>query len=147
MSEANKALVHRWFDEVWTQGRTEVIDELLDPETPAHGNADEHGRALQTPDDFKRMYQAFRAALSDIKVTIHETVAEGDKVAIYCTVRARHTGDSLGTKATGRPIEYTGMTMARIKNGKIVEAWNSFDFLELYRQVGLVQLKEREVGS
>ena len=147
MSEANKALVHRWFDEVWTQGRAEVIDELLAPDTPAHGNADEHGRALQSNDDFKRMYEAFRGALSDIKVTIHETIAEGDKVAIYCTVRARHSGDSLGIKATGKPIEYTGMTMARIKNGKIVEAWNSFDFLELYKQVGLVQLQERELGA
>lgn len=137
MSEANKALVHRWFDEVWMHGRTEVIDELLAPDTMAHGNADEHGKALQTPDDFKRMYQTFRDALSDIKVTIHETVAEGDKVAVYCTVRARHSGDSLGPKATQKPVEYTGMAMVRIKNGKIVEAWNSFDFLTLYQQVGL----------
>lgn len=146
MSEASKALVHRWFDEVWTQGRLETIDELLAPETRAHGNPDAQGNTLQNAADFKQLYQTFRATLSDIKVTIHETIAEGDLVAVYCTVQARHSGDGLGPAATQKPIEYTGMAMSRIKDGKIVEAWNSFDFLTLFQQIGLVTTqRERTV--
>jgi steroid delta-isomerase-like uncharacterized protein len=141
MSEANKALVRRWFEEVWNQGRLETIDELLAPECFAHGNANTEGQALQTAADFKQMFQTFRAALSDIKVTIDQTIAEGDLVAVFCTVRARHAGDGFGTAATQKPIEYTGMAMSRIKDGKIVEAWNSFDFLALYQQTGLVTME------
>jgi steroid delta-isomerase-like uncharacterized protein len=137
MSEANKALIHRWFEEVWNQGRTDVIDELLASDAVSHGITNVQGHPLRSASDFKAIHQQFTSALSDVKVTIHETVAEGDKVAIYCSVQARHGGDGFGVAATHKPVEYTGMGMVRIKDGKIVEAWNSFDFLSLHQQIGL----------
>jgi len=54
-------------------------------------------------------------------------------------VRARHEGDFMGREATQSPVDFTGMTIVRIKNGKIVEAWNNFDFMTLHRQVGLIE--------
>ena len=71
-------------------------------------------------------------------IVVEDMVAEGDKVAARCSVRARHEGEFLGKAATQSPVEFTGMTIVRIDNGKIVEAWNNFDFMKLHRQVGLL---------
>jgi len=61
-----------------------------------------------------------------------------DKVACRCSVRGKHTGESLGFAATGIDIEFTGMAFSRIENGKFVEAWNNFDFMTMYKQLGTI---------
>jgi steroid delta-isomerase-like uncharacterized protein len=138
MSDENKALIERWFEEVWNKGRAEAIDEMFDAEGIAHGLADETGAPLHGPEGFRPFFQKFRDSFPDISVSVEDTVAEGDKVAARCTVRATHAGDSLGVAATNKPIEFTGMTIVRLKDGKIVEAWNNFDFLNLFQQIGAV---------
>jgi steroid delta-isomerase-like uncharacterized protein len=137
-SVENKALVYRWFEEVWRQGRAEAIDEMLAAEAVAHGLADEGGAPLRGPEGFKPFFLKFREAFPDIEVNIDDIIAEGDTVATRCTVRATHRGDSLGIEATQRPVEFTGMTMLRVKDGQIAEAWNNFDFLKLFQQIGAV---------
>ena len=87
---------------------------------------------------FLPFHAQFRAAFPDIIVVVEDQIAEGDKVATRCTVRGKHAGDSLGFAATQAPVEFTGMTIVRIKNDKIVEAWNNFDFMKMYRQVGAI---------
>ena len=138
MSDANRALVHRWFEEVWNKGRVDAIDEMFASDGIAHGLPADSGQPLRGSDGFKAFHQKFRGAFPDIVVTVEDTVVEGDKVAARCHVRARHTGDSLGLAATHQPIEISGMTIARVKGGKIVEAWNNFDFLSLYQQIGAI---------
>jgi predicted ester cyclase len=59
-------------------------------------------------------------------------------VATRCSVRGKHTGHSLGYAATQAPVEFTGVTITRIQDGKIVEAWNNFDFMKMYRQLGAI---------
>ena len=59
-------------------------------------------------------------------------------IAVHCHVVARHLGDGLGIKATQRPVDMWGMGMARVRDGRIVEAWNSYDFLKLYQQCGML---------
>ena len=136
MSDENKALIQRWFEEVWNQGREEVIDELFAAEGIAHGLADEAGNALRGPQDFKPFFRKFRSAFPEMEVRVEDTVAEGDKVAARCLVRGKHQSDSLGFAATGQATEFTGITIVRIENGKIVEAWNNFDFMTMYKQLG-----------
>jgi len=136
----NAALVRRWFEEVWNRGRAEAIDEMFDEEGIAHGLADEGGAGLRGPTHFRAFHQRFREAFPGVEVVVEETVSEGDRVAARCTVRAVHRGDTLGFRATERPVEFTGMTFARIRGGKIVEAWNNFDFMTMYRQLGALRL-------
>ncbi len=136
MQEENRQLLHRWFEEVWNKGRTEAIDELFAEDGIAHGLADETGAPLRGPASFKEFHRKFRGAFPDIYVTVEDTVAEGDRVAARCTVRARHTGDDLGFAATKKPMEITGISIVRIKDGKIVEGWNNFDFMSMFRQLG-----------
>jgi predicted ester cyclase len=72
-------------------------------------------------------------------VTVEDTIAEGDKVAARCTVRATHAGDGLGFAATQRAMEITGIAIVRVKDGKIIEAWNNFDFMGMFQQLGTLQ--------
>ena len=136
MSEENRALIHRWFEEVWNKGRAEAIEEMFAEDGIAHGLADESGAPLRGPASFRAFHTNFRGAFPDIVVTVEDTVTEGDKVAARCSVRAVHAGDDLGFAATQRPMEITGITIVRIKDGKIVEAWNNFDFMSMFRQLG-----------
>ena len=136
MSEENKEILRRWFDEVWNNGRAEVIEELFDENGIAHGLSDDPANPIKGPRDYRPFYEVFRQAFPNIRIDIEDMVAEGDKVAARCSVRGKHEGDFMGRVATQSPVEITGMTIVRVDNGKIVEAWNNFDFMTLYKQVG-----------
>jgi len=138
MSQANKALVQRWFDEVWNKGRADAIEEMFDENGIAHGLSDDPSNPIKGPRDFRPFHTLFRDAFPNMMIVVEDMVAEGDKVAARCSVRAKHEGEFLGRSATDSPVEFTGMTIVRIDNGKIVEAWNNFDFMTLHRQVGLI---------
>lgn len=136
--EDNKALMRRWFEEVWNKGREDAIDEMFAPDGVAHGLADETDAALRGPDGFKPFFRKFRDSFPDIEVIVEDAIAEDDKVAVRCILRGKHSGDALGFAATARPIEVTGIAITRIEDGKIVEAWNNFDFLTMFKQLGTI---------
>lgn len=136
MSEENKALLRRWFEEVWNNGRASAIDELFAEDGLAHGLADEQGGAIRGPLEFKPFHAKFRGAFPDINVIVEDILAEGDKLAARISVRGRHTGDHLGVAASQAAVDFTGMVMVRIKDGKIAEAWNNIDFLKMSQQIG-----------
>src|SRR5882762_8198387 len=98
--EANKALIHRWFEEVWNKGRTEAIAEMLAADAVIHGLSDDSKVPWQGLEGFKEFHAKFREAFPNIIVTVEDTVCEGDMIAARCSVRARHTGDALGFAAT-----------------------------------------------
>jgi predicted ester cyclase len=66
---------------------------------------------------------------------VEDLIAEGDKSAVRCSVPGMHTG-ALGVAAGNVPVEFTGIAIVRIEEGKIVEAWNNFDFLRMNKQTG-----------
>ena len=138
MSEENKALMRRWFEEVWNKGRAEAIPEMFAEEGIAHGLSDDPANPLRGPAGFLPFHTQFREAFPNIEVVVEDLTAEGDLVATRCSVRGKHTGDSLGFAATQLPVEFTGIAITRIKDGKIVEAWNNFDFMKMYRQLGAI---------
>lgn len=140
MSDEYKTLLHRWFEEVWNKGRTDAIDEMFDCDGVAHGLTDQQGNELRGPEGFKPFFESFRNAFPDIEVIVEETVVEGDKIAARCKVRGTHKGESVGIAATQKPVEFSGMCIARVKDGKIVEAWNNFDFMSMYQQLGALNL-------
>ena len=139
-SEDLKAFIRRWFEEVWNKGREEAIDEMFAEDGVAYGLADETGAPfLRGPSGFKPFFRNFRDAFPDIEVFVEDTIAEGDKVAARCTLRATHAGDGLGFAATQRPMEITGIAIVRVRDGRIVEAWNNFDFMGMFQQLGTLQ--------
>ena len=134
MSAENKALVQRWFDRVWNEGRAEAIDEMFAADGVAHGL----GQDLRGPSEFKVFHATFRGAFPDVRVQIDDMIAEGDKVAYRFTATGTHRGGDLGFAATGRPVRFLGMGSVRIANGRIVEGWNVLDQLGMLTQLGVV---------
>jgi predicted ester cyclase len=121
---------------VWNKGRADAIDEMFASHGRAHGLADDD--AVIGPSEFKKFHATFRGAFPDIVVVVEDMVAEGDKVAARCSVRGKHTGDHLGFAATNTPIGFEGMVIVRIEDGMIVEAWNTFDFMKMNKQLGVI---------
>jgi steroid delta-isomerase-like uncharacterized protein len=135
MSEANKVAVRRWFEEVWNQGREAAIDELFSAEGVAHGLGDSE-LDVHGPAEFKPFVANIRSGIPDTRIRVEDIVTEGDRVAVRVTLEGTHTGDGLGVPPTGRKISIQGIIIARMVNGQMVEAWNSYDQLGLLRQIG-----------
>jgi steroid delta-isomerase-like uncharacterized protein len=140
MTDSSETLLHRWFEEVWNKGRADAIDEMFDCDGIAHGLRDDKGNEPCGPAGFKPFFESFRAAFPDMKIVVEDTVVEGDKIAARCTVRGTHAGDGLGLAATNMPVEFTGICIVRVRDGKIIEAWNNFDFMSMFQQVGALAL-------
>ena len=138
MSQENKALTERWFEEVWNKGRAEAIREMVTEDLVVHGLSDAKGEAIKGVKEFDRFHFQFVNAFPNIQVEVEDLIAEGDKVAARCTVRAKHTGDALGVVPTNTDVDFTGIAIVRISGGKIVEAWNNFDFMKMNRQLGII---------
>jgi len=136
--EENKALIRRWFEEVWNKGRADAIPQIFADDGIAHGLSDDPAQPLRGPAGFLPFHRQFRGAFPDIQVVVEGQIAEGDLVATRCTVRGKHAGDHLGLAATNSPVDFTGMAITKIRDGKIVEAWNNFDFMKMYRQLGAI---------
>jgi predicted SnoaL-like aldol condensation-catalyzing enzyme len=79
MSEADKELAKLWFEEVWNKGRREAIRELLAPDAVLY----EGGVAVKGPEGFYPFFDRMRAAFSNIHVSVHEAIAEGDVVCVF----------------------------------------------------------------
>ena len=132
----NVAITWRWFDEVWNKGRLEAIDEMASPDAVGHGQG-QHGIDIGLK-EFRPFVRSLRTAFPDIHISIHDTVAQDDKVVMRWTAAATHNGPFLGIAPTGRKIRFTGTSIQRIVDGKIVEGWDNWDQLGLLVQIGVV---------
>jgi steroid delta-isomerase-like uncharacterized protein len=130
-------VLHRWFEEVWNQGIEASIDELMADDAIVHGIVEPDGKEIQGAAAFKPFFHQFRTAFPDIRITIEDALVDGDKVAVRCVVTASHTGPGVMAAPTGKTAHFTGMCIARVKDGKIAEGWNNFDFLSMYQQLGM----------
>jgi steroid delta-isomerase-like uncharacterized protein len=135
MSEdANKALVRRFYEEVWGRGKLDVADELFADEYERHdfrGGEHEPGPAGQ-----KRIAAAFRAAFPDLSWQIDFILAEGELVAGRWTATGTHLGTWAGVEPTRRVMRFSGINVFRFSDGKVVEIWNHRDDLGLMLQLG-----------
>lgn len=129
--------LHRWFDEVWNQGRESTIDELFAPDAVAHGIVGTDGKEITGPAAFKPFFRQFRAAFPDIHIAVEDALVDGDKVCVRCSVSGTHAGHGVAGAPTNRTVGFTGTCIARIENGRIAEGWNHFDFLSMYQQPGM----------
>ena len=137
MADNNVALIHRWFGEVWNQGRMETIHELMAAEFVGNGQGGA-GVAIRGPQEFQSFVERLRGAFPDIHVTIDDAFAAGDKVVARWSATMTHRGDQLGLAATGKQVRITGISIGRIANGKIVEGWDNWDQLSMMQQIGAV---------
>ena len=133
--DANKALVRRFFEEVWSTGDLSLRDEFLGADYRGHMAGAEQPIDR---DGWTGWFQGFRTAFPDARFTVEDLIAEGDRVAARLTMRGTHLGPMNGVPATGRAVVVTGMSIERVANGRIVEGWNQNDALGLLGQLGLL---------
>ena len=144
VSVSKKVLIHRWFEEVWNKKNEAVIEEVMDPEALIYGLSQDPTRAIRGPNEFRPFWRAFATAFPDLQIAVESTVAEDDKVVARCAVRGTHTGEGLGFPPTGKRVHMNGIVIANVRDGRIIEAWNSFDFMTLYLQLGIMKLPGAE---
>jgi steroid delta-isomerase-like uncharacterized protein len=132
--EANKALVRRFYDEVWGRGNLDVCDEVFAADYARHDLR--AGEAEPGPEGQKRIAQLFRSAFPDLTWHIDVLVGEGDYVVGRWTARGTHLGAWAGLEPTGSAMELAGVNVFRLENGKVVEIWNHRDDLGLREQLG-----------
>ena len=135
MSDPTHAFVHQWFEEVWNQRSTEAVDRMLAPDASVHGLKDPDGREVCGPAGFLPVHAAFCGAFPDLHIDVHDCLVDGDRMAFRCLVRGTHLGDGIGLAPTGRTVEFTGLGIIRVADGKVVEAWNAFDFETMNHQI------------
>jgi len=134
--EENKALVRRLV-EAWNTRNWRVLDELMVPDCVDHyalpGEAEKPGR-----EGYREAQINVTSAFPDIKFTIEDMIAEGDKVAVRLTFSGTHRGEFLGIKPTGKRITVTEISIWRIVNGKFVEEWGFSDRVGAFQQLGVI---------
>jgi steroid delta-isomerase-like uncharacterized protein len=133
MSDAKK-VSRRIFEEVWNDRNIAAIDELMaadyvhhDPQSPKFSNGRE---------GYKQLVAYYLNAFPDSHFTIDQEIQEGDAVVTRWTVNGTHRGDLPTLPASGKTFSVTGITVARLQDGKFVESWNNWDALGLMQQLG-----------
>ena len=127
MRSIQNTLLSRWFQEAWNSNNRAVIDEILADNIKAHGLGP--NGFTQGIDEFKEFYDDFRKQFSDIHVTVEDVISQDEMESAICKVTATH-------KESGKKVDFTGVCVAKIKDGKVVEGWNQFDFLKMHQQIG-----------
>jgi steroid delta-isomerase-like uncharacterized protein len=136
MSEANKALVRRLIEEAINKGNFKVADENLSTDyvyrEPLAG--EKRGKA-----GFQEIVGVYRNAFPDIKLTIEEQIAEGDKVVTRTSGSGTQRGELFGTAPSGKRVSgVVGICVTRIISGKVTEDNWVYDALGMMRQLGAV---------
>jgi steroid delta-isomerase-like uncharacterized protein len=132
MSEVNKDIYRRILMEFFEEDKEATAYELYPVD---HVN---HTLKVHGPDEYKQFVAPWRPAFPDLKFTLEDQIAEGDKVMNRWTARATHTGDFMGIPATGNQLTFLGISIGRIIDGKIVEEWTLMDMYSLFQQLGVI---------
>ncbi|HWQ12081.1 MAG TPA: ester cyclase [Roseiflexaceae bacterium] len=145
-TEANKALVRRWWEEMWNKGNMSILDEVVAVDYDGHPSPTEvdFGRG---PEGQKKLVAFYRGAFPDTHMTIEHMVAEGDMVALRWRATGTHTGELMGIPPSGRRAEVTGTQIVRVADGKLAEGWGNFDALGMMIQIGAIPMPGQNFGE
>jgi steroid delta-isomerase-like uncharacterized protein len=136
---SNKDKCRRMFQDVWSAGKIEFVEELLAADyqgtIPLVGQVD---RA-----SLRATVGAFRRAFPDLRFEVRDLIAEGDKVAIRWTATGTSKGEFMGMPASNRRTTVNGFTLSEFKGGKIANDHTEYDEVSFLQSLG-VQLPEFE---
>lgn len=136
MSEENKAMAHRLYDELASQGNLSLADEIV-----AEDFVDHNPPGPDIPpgrEGLKQVFATFRSAFPDMRMRVEDQIAEGDKVVSRATVSGTNKGDFMGVPATGKSVSIGIVDILRFEGGQIAERWGEADFMGMMQQLGVV---------
>ncbi|HJS20579.1 MAG TPA: ester cyclase [Anaerolineales bacterium] len=118
-TDGTKELMRRIYEEMWNKANPAFAVELF-----------------ERPDGVEKFVSQFLLSFPDLQHSVEEMIAEGEHVAARFTARGSHLGAWMNFPATGRSIQYTGVTWARIAGGRIIEHHTWWDKAGLIKQIG-----------
>ncbi|HEX2033283.1 MAG TPA: ester cyclase [Chloroflexota bacterium] len=125
-AEAQKTVVRRYYDEAWSAGNLDMVDALVAPEYRPGG-----------PSGEKQLITGARAAFPDLRYTLDDVLAaERNTVVVRWTASGTHRGRFRGIEATGRTVTWSGITIYRLVEARLVAGWSKSDQLGLLQQLG-----------
>ena len=127
MTEANKAIIRRYYDDLWNAWNLEAAEDLISPDIEFRGSLGIDG--------FKGYVATVRSVFPDFHNHVEDLIAEGNKVVARLTYRGTHLGEIFGLAPTARSIEYPGIAIFGIGDRKIYEGWVMGDAWGLYQQI------------
>lgn len=131
----NKRIARRVPEEIATERKLELIDEVYAEDTVEHAPyGDTRGRT-----DLRADFERFLDAFPEFSATVEEIVAEDDTVAMRVTLRGVQDGEFMGMEPAGREFEIQNMVFTRIEDGKIAERWLQPDMLGMLEQLGAIE--------
>ena len=133
-AEENKALVRRYLDEAVNKGNVDVLDEVMDPNYVNPTIA--IGRTPGGRERYKGGVRGTRAAFPDLQIRLESVIAEGDLVAYQSVWSGTHLGEWRGIPPTGKRVEWMATCYRRVRDGKLVEGWGTYDWLGVLEQLG-----------
>lgn len=129
----NKTLVRDAMEQVLHQKRLSSVPEYFAPNYVYHVPGME---PIRGADNYRQFLASVFEAFPDMRHTIEDQIAEGDRVATRWTVTATHRGAFMGMAANGRKLTLEGMLFSRIVDGQVVEEWDCYDNVQLQQQLG-----------
>lgn len=130
----NKAIAHDLFSKAWNEGDFSVADQYI--ATDIIDNFD-HSQGI---DCFKHVIKMFRTAFPDIHLTIEDEIAEEDRVVHRWTMTGTQQGEIMDIPPTDKKATWTGITIVRFAEEKIVERWANVDLLSVLQQLGVISM-------
>ena len=141
MSEENKAVLRRFYDEFFNGGKLDLAEEIIAPDCPLYFGSMFMGTG---PEAFKQTRAMMYSGFPDLHLTIEEMVAEGEKVAERLSARGTHGGEFImGVAPTGKRAEFQGQAIFHISAGKVLECRGMPHMLGLMQQIGAVPAPEQ----
>jgi steroid delta-isomerase-like uncharacterized protein len=135
-TEQNKALIRRGFEEFVNRKNLAPVDELIAPNFVGYYSG--VPEPVRGREGFKQLISMYHSAFPDLKVTIDDMIAEGDKVAVRLNFRGTHQGELMGIPPTGKPIALTAINIFRVEGGKAAEQRVNSDDLGMLQQLGVI---------
>lgn len=127
----NKNALRRLYAEFVDRGNGQVLEEIVAPDFTSDAVP-----AVKGVEAVKAIVLPVREAFPDLHHTIHDLLAEGDRVAVRWTMKGTHRGPFSGIPATGKPVAFNAISIYRFQDGKIAELWAQVDRLGLLQQLG-----------
>jgi steroid delta-isomerase-like uncharacterized protein len=135
-TDQHKALLRRLYDEVFTQGNIDVLDEIVAEHAVEHKGLP--GIEATGREGVWQLASAFRRAFPDLTFEVHDLIAEGDKVVGHVTIHGTHEGELVGIPPTGRRVSVAAIDIVRAEGGKLAEHWGVTDNLAMLQQLGII---------
>jgi steroid delta-isomerase-like uncharacterized protein len=136
--EANRRIARRFFDEVFSRGNLDVIDEIFDPDYVGHSSA-AFGKPINGPEGIREFVSMYRAAFPNIHFESEDVIATDDQVVVRWTTEGTHKGDLKGIKPTGKHIRVSGIGVADIVNERIRVSRSEVNMLDMLQQLGAIE--------